>query len=347
MPRIEDQVRDSITYLYPSVEAAEKGETDDGQRVGGGSGFLVWVKSERNEYLGFVYAVTNAHVIKEAKSPVVRVNNRDGSTIIKAFTVADWKTHKNSDLAMVCFESMISDSTPLYRAIKSDMLITKEMVELLNIGLGDDVYMVGRFVHHAGKKQNMPSARSGIVSMMPNTDEPIRMTKKDSEPEAFLIEMRSLSGFSGSPVIFSIPPEHGELRIERGGKIERGDIELGAWLLGIDRGNFCFREKVREQVPDGRLKNSDTLFVDTHSGHSVVIPAWRLTEMINREDFAMARKQAEEEQDYVRVDDFGRLDAETSKGKAIDEEQGISKEGFEDALRRASRHVSQPDEETK
>jgi Trypsin-like peptidase domain len=294
MPRIDDQIRDATIYLYASVADAEKGETYQREPINGGSGFLVWVKSTLNDEVGFVYAFTNWHVIDEAEMPVIRINNHDGSVKIIPLTAKDWTKHNESDLAMVCLESMVSAGSLQYRAIRSDMFINKEMIELLNIGLGDDVYMVGRFMHHAGIKQNVPSARSGIISNMPHPSEPIRISNDDSEPEDFLVEMRSLSGFSGSPVILTLPFAQGYLSLERNSIIEREGIEIGAWLLGIDRASFHMRDKVRELMPDGiNLKKSASLFVDSHSGHAVVIPAWRLTEMINREDIAIARKEAE------------------------------------------------------
>lgn len=312
MPRIDDQIRDATIYLYASVSDAEKGETYQREPVNGGSGFLVWVKSAINDDIGFVYAFTNWHVIDEAEMPVIRINNRDGSVEIIPLSANDWTKHKDSDLAMVCLQSMVSESSLKYRAIRSDLFITKGMIELLNIGLGDDVYMVGRFIHHAGKKQNVPSVRSGIISNMPHPSEPIRINNNDTEPEAFLVEMRSLSGFSGSPVVLTLPFSQGYLSLERNSTIERDDIEIGAWLLGIDRASFYIRDNVRELTPDGvYLQKSERLFVNSHSGHAVVIPAWRLTEMINREDFVMARKEAEENYRRGSINESLKLNVET------------------------------------
>lgn len=295
MPRIDDQIKDAIIYLYASVADAEIGETYQREPVNGGSGFLVWVKSEINDDFGTVYAFTNWHVIDEAEMPVIRINNRDGSVEIITLTAQDWTKHPESDLAMVCLAGLTSQASLKYRAIRSDLFITEEMIQLLNIGLGDDVYMVGRFIHHAGKKHNVPSARSGIISNMPHPNEPVRISNDDTEPEAFLVEMRSLSGFSGSPVVLTLPFSQGYLSLERNSIIERDRIEIGAWLLGIDRASFYIRDSVRELSHDGTLLlKSETLFVNSHSGHAVVIPAWRLTEMINSETFVRARKEAEE-----------------------------------------------------
>jgi hypothetical protein len=68
---IPDEALDCVVYLYPDAEAATAGE-----RVGG-CGCVVSVPSEIPE-MSFAYVVTNSHVIREGKSPVVRVNTRDG-----------------------------------------------------------------------------------------------------------------------------------------------------------------------------------------------------------------------------------------------------------------------------
>ena len=73
MPRIGDQILDIVVYLYHSVDEAKAGEKIDG------SGFLVGVPSETIEETSTIYAVTNSHVVKKAgKSPVIRLNTRDG-----------------------------------------------------------------------------------------------------------------------------------------------------------------------------------------------------------------------------------------------------------------------------
>jgi len=195
MPRIADQVVDAVIYLYPSRKDAEEA------KLGGGTGFLVSVESAVNKNRFYIYAVTNKHVIDKG-GLVVRINRHDGSTEIIEFDYYDWERHPESDVAIAQIGQM-DESIIKFHCICSDKLITKEIAKRLDVGLGDDVYMVGRFASHAGKTTNMPSVRSGIISALPNPNEKVHTEIGDLE--AFLVEMRSISGFSGSPVIFDVP----------------------------------------------------------------------------------------------------------------------------------------------
>ncbi len=61
VPRISDDILDSVVYLYPSVTDAEAGEK------AGGTGFLVGVPSGVHEGVTYQYAVTNRHVTSGRK----------------------------------------------------------------------------------------------------------------------------------------------------------------------------------------------------------------------------------------------------------------------------------------
>jgi hypothetical protein len=72
-----------------------------------------------------------------------------------------------------------------------------------DVGPGDDVFFVDRYVNHEGQQRNLPTVRLGIISMLPYEKvEHSRGTLVDS----FLVEARSLGGYSGSPVFLFIRP---------------------------------------------------------------------------------------------------------------------------------------------
>lgn len=196
MPRIDEQVADAIIYLYPSKETAEQGKR------GGGTGFLVWIDSVHTNQ-GYLYAVTNKHVI-DSGGTVIRINRHDGKTEIFDLDVYNWERHPDSDVAIAQL-GRVDANVIKFRSIPISNFVTKDIIEKLDIGLGDDVYMVGRFIHHSGKTYNMPSTRSGIISVMPNPDELIELGEPPQKQEVYLVEMRSLAGYSGSPVVFDIP----------------------------------------------------------------------------------------------------------------------------------------------
>jgi len=68
------------------------------------------------------------------------------------------------------------------------------------IWIRDEIRLVGRLITRDGNQQNKPVVRFGHLAMM---DDAI---KRDGEERqrSFLIECRSVSGFSGSPVFVNV-----------------------------------------------------------------------------------------------------------------------------------------------
>jgi hypothetical protein len=94
VPPIPQSLLNCTVYLYESVEAARDGESF------GGSGFLVGVRSE-DPYGIHCYAVTNSHVIREGRSPVIRLNVEDEAKIFP-ITESAWIHHPHGDDIAIC-----------------------------------------------------------------------------------------------------------------------------------------------------------------------------------------------------------------------------------------------------
>jgi len=270
MPRVKDIIRDCVVYLYPSEEAAHAGDEV------GGSGFLV--------HLGYkirkpTYAVTNKHVIKEG-SPYIRINMKNGAHDVLR---GEWEYHEDGDDIAVCEVELTKDHQ--YQAIHKDLFLTEPTSKNLDIGLGDDLFMAGRFVNHGGKHRNLPTIRFGTIAMMP--DEPI--IDEGHEQECFLAEIHSTPGYSGSPVIVHLSPDRiKHLKIQP----KRWPLEEGApleRLLGIEWSRL--KGEVKQFMINGGPIN-----VLIPSGISGVIPAWKIADVLdNCEKFKMQREKRENE----------------------------------------------------
>ena len=118
----------------------------------------------------------------------------------------------------------------------------------LNIGPGDDVFMIGRFINRDGGQENTPSVRFGNISMM--------ALRGHNAPQFISVEMRSMGGYSGSPAIVYIPPF--ALRPE---KSSIGP-ESYFFLLGVDRGHVKDKIFVRNRIGQ---KTKDELYVGTNT----------------------------------------------------------------------------------
>lgn len=318
MPSIEDYLLDSVIYLYPSVSHAR-----DGERAGG-TGFLVGVPSNRHENLVFLYAVTNSHVVgpQEGNSPVIRLNTQDGRTDVIPFTPENWFHHPYRDDVAVCPVDL-GPTHHKYSYVPRSMFITEEDITAKQTVVGDDVLFLGRFVTHEGKQRNLPTARFGNIAMLPW--EPIR-TERGINQQSFLVEARSLSGYSGSPV-FTWDFTFG------GGAGTRQ-------LLGADCGHL--RDFKRVVGKDGKPLE-DEWYVEQNSGMMIVVPAWKLAELLETEELSAMRE--EEEREHERLSRGVALDVASSEAPQ-EEGEGLTRDQFFDALRKAARPIRRsPDEE--
>jgi len=371
LARIDDRVLGSVIYLYPTVEEAKEGR-DPKDLTHGGSGFLLSVQSEAHPNHFHVYAVSNKHVVRAngyapvIRGTMVRMKGSSGTVGIRnpiPLASNQWKPHDDADIAITSLgldEALPSSSTCGRRfgfTFPSDLLLTKPIIEAFDIGPGDDVYMCGRFAPHAGKDFNNPSTRWGTIALMPGLVE-----LDEGEEEVFLIEMRSLAGFSGSPVAWRIPTTFELLTtlnafaankpspniMTRQVKPEIRFMPMGPWLIGIECGMFPYYYPVYEvQEKRGETIRSRTeeprLEAKSHSGVAAVVPAWKLQELLNLEEFDMARK--EEDEKLTRKKQSGRFDRESVSGD--DELPSLTRRGFDDVLRRVSRKTSEPESENK
>jgi hypothetical protein len=191
MPRIFDEIVECVVYIYDSLSDAQAGVRQ------GGSGFAVGVHLERNKDWRETYIVTNHHVIQKARQPVIRMNRKDGRVDYLETEKGKWISHPAGD-DIAALPIHVSHQDPLaLQTILPDIFLTDKLIEKEDVGIGDDTFMVGRFINHEGKQRNAPAVRFGNIAMMP-----IETIKRDDgiEQESFLIEMRSIPGYSGSPV---------------------------------------------------------------------------------------------------------------------------------------------------
>jgi len=261
VPRILDAFTDIALYLYQSQEHAAAGSEI------GGSGFIVGIPCEGEQDKSWLIAVTNRHVVEQGNT-FVRVNNKAGFTTVIEVPEPHWIFHPDGqDLAI----GPLRLNADYHRVsfLNVAALITKEKLAELEIGLGTDTFMVGRFVGRDGGQTNTPTLRFGHIAQMPT----LVKNEFGKLQESFLVETRSIGGFSGSPVLAYKQP----LQITVGGASHQIDTShWGPALLGVDWGHTGQVECVFDA--SGRELE---MYVETNTGLSLVIPAWRLLEMLN------------------------------------------------------------------
>ena len=289
MPRIPDAVLDCVFYLYKSFEDAEKGAKP------GGTGFLVVVPSELYPHAEpYLYAVTNKHVVLKGYT-AIRVNTLDGGNEVFDTDPCAWYSESNSDdIAIYSDLAFLNPDFHRVAAIPVSLFATDEKIVAKSIGVGEDVFMVGRFVDHQGEATNIPSARFGNISVMLT---PI----KDGEyyGESYIIDMHSRTGYSGSPVFVyrTGGTNFNEVSTTHVVTISAKDTFLH--LLGMHYGQFpekwtfTLKEKPGMEGHEGLMVKEGS--VDGLSGMTIVIPAQRILDLLNSERIEKARGVSDQE----------------------------------------------------
>ena len=306
MPYIPQNVINSVFYLYASVDDARAG------RDPGGTGFLVWFPHLPGTH---VYGVTNWHVAVQNGFSVIRLNTNDGSVDVIDLGPEDWHfLPARQDVAVVPLslgsEHAVSAVPSHDFAEKKDDDRSFQRDPL--IGVGDDVFMIGLFVDHDGVTTNVPSARFGHISMLPNTNALIEQPNRYFG-ESYIVDMHSRCGFSGSPVFVYrtfgsdlrggtrghefeaieiadfITPDRSTTRASPRGPSSTqgymGRLRARSFFkfLGIHWGQFPEEWELRQgsSMSEARKKGliTDGAYVKGMSGMTCVIPAWQIMEV--------------------------------------------------------------------
>jgi hypothetical protein len=281
VPFLPPPLIESGVFLYPTRVDAE-----DRQKWGG-SGFLVGVNCKTNPaYYVHLYIVTNEHVARSCS--VARLTNEKDEIEIKDGSFdADWVAHPDRDDVAVRSLGLVSQRDYWY--MNTDALLTRDALREEGIGPGDDCFMVGRYINHEGEQFDRPVVRFGNLAMLP---EKIRQGDRAFDQESFLVDMRSVVGFSGSMVIvyYELPgPRKWEMPDGRSyGAVDERRLSGRAeswWLLGIDWGHLSVLEDI---IEDGKKKR-----VKVKSSMAGVVPAWKLRELLDVDELVKAREEAE------------------------------------------------------
>jgi len=265
-------------YLYPTLEAGQQG-----QRAGGTGFFVAFPAPDGTNYM-YPYVVSNKHVI-DGGCRYLRVPMRDGTDLVDEVPIDFWTFSPDDDLAVAPIGLPEGhDLLPFPPDIFLDEACAFEQWKVFP---GDEVAFFGRFIGHDGGRRNRPVLRFGSIAMLPDVDDPIDFgTHKQV---GFLVECRSLSGFSGSPAFLRLAQSR--LVHPENDPPARGTwIPTGVRFLGVNCGHLPFYSPVREGRSTTSLKVQQ-LWAETNSGIAVVIPAWNLLALLNQEHLVEARRK--------------------------------------------------------
>ena len=164
-----------------------------------------------------------------------------------------------------------------YKHVGIDSFATASVVEEEGIGVGDALVVPGLFTPRAGTKRNLPIVRRGNLAAMP--EEPF-VDDYGQPYQAYLAELRSIGGLSGSPVFVFLEPG----RVAPGGSIVMG---RKFFLLGLIRGHW----DLTLERADVQLTHEEV--ASLNRGIAIVVPVTELCDLLMRDDLRKERRAEE------------------------------------------------------
>lgn len=249
------------------------------------AGTVFFIMRDKLKYK-YVYAVTAKHVVDAVASlgydKIFFRLNIGNSTQMFTIDLNKWiyPDDKNVDIAITPF-NFSTDFDHLY--FPESSFLDEEKIKQNGIDCGDEVFITGLFKHHFGEKKNIPIVRVGNIAMMPEE----KLHLKDRVMDAYLIECRSISGISGSPVFIN----YGLVR-EIDGIVKFKQGEQIPSLLGLVHGHFDTNSNEIDTI-DSTTGNDEKINV----GIAIVIPVKDLSNLLNSKEILQMQEQSDKSYD--------------------------------------------------
>ncbi|MDA9483386.1 hypothetical protein XI07_15450 [Bradyrhizobium sp. CCBAU 11445] len=286
MPRIRKDLKDSIFYLF-------RRDPKTGNVVGPeGTGFLISPDADPQR----CYAVANWHVAIRGAS-IIRLNSNGGGRFLE-YDPSEWHFRPGrDDIALIEITQELQETDEIFK-LSEEMFVTQEIVEEFEVGLGEDLFMIGMFAESHGGDRNVPAARFGNLSMLAHPSALIQLENEARRP-AYLGDMRSRGGFSGSPVFVyrtdttDISSPYMQLRRQSHPHVRDAYLSDGRsvthkeWfvgLLGIHCGQFWESVEFRKQKAEMERRGDPVLEGDNlvvQGGMTIIAPAWEIIDLLH------------------------------------------------------------------
>lgn len=295
--RVSDLITSGVVFLAVK---------DDGRERMAGSAFFVGVPSDAHVDRTYGYLVTARHCVEKAKtygSLFVRINRRtvsgfrtpegakytseelaaqvgDAELIeIESGSWPSWVYHEDEENDVAVLPFMPSQNEFNFVITREqESFATDDVIAREAIGIGDDIMVVGLFTSHHGRATNLPIVRGGIIAAMPH--EPIQDPNSGSFYDAYLAEVRSVGGLSGSPVWVVINPA----RVKPGS--HQQEYRLHFYLLGLIRGHW---KKDDEWLSDFAGGEEESL----NTGISIVTPIQKVIDVLHSDELVAQRRKSD------------------------------------------------------
>lgn len=143
----------------------------------------------------------------------------------------DWVSHPtDSSVDVMAYRILWNPSIKLdHRTFPIEHRV-QQHIETEAVDLGDELFFPGLFWPHHGESRNIPIVRIGAIAAMPMEKVTADFGGVSKKIDAYLAEVRSVGGLSGSPVFASM------IGSRRGALVVSHPTPFR--LLGLIRGHF-------------------------------------------------------------------------------------------------------------
>jgi hypothetical protein len=180
-------------------------------------------------------------------------------------------THEDAEVDIAVVPVSINPRIYDTIVVQEEIISTKQTVEQLQVGEGDDAFFIGLFTHHIGKVRNQPIVRFGRVALFP--EEKVQ-SGPNTEEDLYLMECQSYAANSGSPAFFYISlTRHPPFMQQR------------LYLAGVVKGHFRFPPD--DEVSIDQLDRPNI-------GVAAVTPSYKLHEILHSPKMRNYRSEVEQ-----------------------------------------------------
>jgi hypothetical protein len=344
---VPEKVRRSVVFLGSKNE--------HGVFIPRATAFLVQSHSKGDDHV-FPHLVTAEHVVSGMQAKgleiFVRINLKkdvaeaagEDASVVSMEGHSDWYFHpdtsQQSDVAVatvgINLDFADHDYMPIFEYAWSEL---DSSFAPRQPRLGDEVFIVGLFRSHYGRQRNRPIIRIGNIAALP--EEPV-FTKYAGYVDAYLIEARSISGLSGSPVFANVDAQPSFQFIPD--PRFQPDPESVNWpryhFLGLMHGHFDLENLTEDSVVDDASQSRGI-----NSGIGVVIPASKILETLYQPELKAMRKKGIERARKLKgaTGDVDLSDSSERRGPAANDDNPKHREDFTSLVSAAARKRAQED----
>jgi hypothetical protein len=279
MMRVPDELRKCVAFVGFRM-------ADGSERLAGTSFFLGRPIEGSDQFFG--YFVTARHVIDGIRDrglaeALIRLNTTTGRSVWGTTKISEWHAHPDPAVDVAVFRSGVPEGTD-HLAYPTTSAGTTEVLQREEIDIGSEAVVLGLFAHHFGTDRNIPILRTGNIAAMREE----RVATRSGLMEAYLVEVRSIGGLSGSPVFARTPP----MRVTADGKLLFNRKPDSAFLLlGLVHGHYDTSAAKVDISADDIANASERINV----GIAIVVPVERILETLAQPAILMVENQIEDD----------------------------------------------------